>query len=131
MMDLDRALQKSFDDLMAHMTKVQFSMRQLALAVEQDLQFEEELKLTAVIDGELREMSWLFDELRAIESDLISIPETPEDKLLLKKFKLDQKALEKTLQAEHAERFKAERAAAKLAMKAEKLKLAEEAEMKD
>ena len=128
MMDLDKALQKSFDDLMAHMTKVQFAMRQLALAVEQDLEFGEELVLTAVIDNEFREMSWLFDDLRGMESDLISIPDTQEDKDLMKKFKLDQKILEKKLQSERAARFKEERAASKAAMKAEKARIAEETE---
>lgn len=99
------------------MTKVQFALRQLACAAEQDVPYEDELKLSAQMDDELREMAWLFDDLRAIEQDLISLPDTPEDKLLLKKFKLDRKALEKKLQAEHTEKFKAERAASKAAMK--------------
>ena len=129
MVNLDNGLQKVFDDMMAHMTKIQFVMRQLAMAVEQDLPFAAELELSALIMNETREMGWLHDDLHGMQEDLISIPDSPEDKALYKKWKIDQKLLHKTQITEHAEKFKADRAASKLAMKLEKQGLAD-SEMK-
>lgn len=128
--NLDQALQETVDKLIRHMNRIQFELRQLAAAVEQDLPFEEELKMSGQINDELRRMEWLFQDLRAMQDDLISTPDTPEDKLLLKKYKLDQKALEKSEQAKHAEEFRAERAAAKLAKKAALMSIGEDSEMK-
>lgn len=130
MVNLESALQNVFDDMMSHMTKIQFVMKQLAMAVEQDLPFSAELELSALIMNETREMGWLHDDLHGMQEDLISLPDTAEDKALYKKWKIDQKLLHKTVLAAHAEKFKADRAASKLAFKLEKQSL-EDSEMKE
>lgn len=125
---LDQALDETVRDLIGHLNKVQLALRQISVASEQDMKYEDELSLAGGMDDDLREMSWLFDDLRGMQMDLISQPDTPEEKLMLKKWKLDRKALEKKLQGEHDAKFKAEREQSKLALKAEKLRIAEEGE---
>lgn len=122
---LDRALELTVNDLIKHLNHVQLKLRLLASAAEQDMPYGEELKMCSDIDDDLREMGWLFDDLRAMKEDLVSMPEEPEDKALLKTWKAERKELEKKLQAEHAAAFKEERAASKLALKMEKARIAE------
>jgi len=55
-----------------------------------------------------------------VTADLISVPDTADEKALLKKWKIDRKVLEKKLQDEHAVKVREERAASKLALKTEK-----------
>ena len=83
------------------------------------------MDLAANLDSDLRQMSWLFEDLRAFCWDLISIPESSEERAMLKKFKIDQKELERKLQLEHSAKVKAERAASKLALKMEKNSMGE------
>lgn len=119
-MNLEQALDATVRDLQHHLNMVQVHLRTIAATVERDSDFAEELALTGNVDDDLREMGWLFEDLRAFAADLISVPETAEEKALLKKWKIDRKLLEKKLQEEHIAKVREERAASKLAMKAEK-----------
>lgn len=92
----------------------------MASVAEQDLDYEEELKLSWGIDEDLMQMNFLFDDLRAMCLDLITVPETAEEKALAKQFKVNRREYEKRAIAEHAAKFKEERAAAKEALAAEK-----------
>lgn len=127
--DLEQALDETVRELQKHLNMVQVHLRMIAATVDRDPDFSEELKLTGDVDDDLREMSFLFEDLRRFATDLISVPETAEDKALLKKWKIDRKILEKRIQEEHAAKVREERAASKAAMKAIK-ESEEDAEMK-
>lgn len=118
--NLEQALDETVRELQKHLNMVQVHLRTIAATVERDDDFAEELALTGKVDDDLREMSWLFEDLRAFAADLISIPETAEEKALLRKWKIDRKVLEKRLQEEHTAKVREERAASKLALKTEK-----------
>lgn len=118
--NLEQALDETVRELQKHLNMVQVHLRTIAATVERDDDFAEELTLTGKVDDDLREMSWLFEDLRAFAADLISIPETAEEKALLRKWKIDRKVLEKRLQEEHTAKVREERAASKLALKTEK-----------
>lgn len=117
---MEEALDEVVRRLQNHMNHVQLALRQVACVAEQDLDYEEELKLSWGIDEDLLQMGFLFDDLRAMCLDLITVPETPEEKALAKKFKIDRKEYEKKAIAEHVERFKLEREASKAALAAER-----------
>ena len=118
--NLEQALDETVRELQKHLNMVQVHLRTIAATVERDDDFAEELALTGKVDDDLREMSWLIEDLRAFAADLISIPETAEEKALLRKWKIDRKVLEKRLQEEHTVKVREERAASKLALKTEK-----------
>lgn len=129
---LDRALELCVNDLIRHLNHVQLALRSIAAAPEQDLPFNEELDLARKMDDDLRQMGYLLEDLRYMEEDLLSIPETPEDKLLLKTWKTERKVIEKKAYEEHAAQVKEDRLAAKEALKAEKAAMKEsESKMAD
>ena len=117
---MEEALDEVIRDLQNHLNHVQLALRQVASVAEQDLDYEEELKLSWGIDEDLMRMNFLFDDLRAMCLDLITVPETAEEKALAKQFKVNRREYEKRAIAEHAAKFKEERAAAKEALAAEK-----------
>ena len=118
--NLEQALDSTIRDLQSHLNLVQCHLRSIAATVEQDDDFSVELDLTGKMDDVLRSMTWLFDDLRQMAADLISVPETSEEKAQLKIWKVQRKELEKKLQAEHVIKIREERAASKLALKMEK-----------
>ena len=128
LVNLEQALDSTCRDLINHMNHVQLQLRTLAAAPEQDLPYEEELDICTKMDDNLREMSWLFEDLRGYQCDLVSEPSTPEEKSQLKVWKVQRKELEKKLQADHTAKAKEMRAASKLALKIEKARIAEEGE---
>lgn len=120
---LEVALEETIKNLQGHLNGVQLKLRQIAQLCEADPEFKAEVELSDSLDDELREMMWLFDELRQMAYDLISEPETAEDKLFFKHHKAARKLDEKRLQKEHKDRVKADRVAQKAALKAEKATL--------
>ena len=114
--NLEQALDSTIRDLQSHLNLVQCHLRSIAATVEQD--------------DDLRQMGWLFEDLRSFATDLISVPETAEDKSQMKVWKVQRKEIERKLQIEHIAAVKTERAASKLALKAEKLLIREDSEMK-
>lgn len=111
------AMDQVYRELVGHLNHSQLLLRQVALACEQDLPFEEELKIATAFDDDQRNMEFLIDAQRGMMTELISIPDTPEDKILLKKWKIDRKEKERVRQAEHAAQVKADMVAYKLAKK--------------
>ena len=69
--------------------------------------------------------------MRGICLDLITVPETAEEKLLAKKFKLDRKEHERKAIIQHSEKVKTDRAAYKLALKTERMEMVDEGEEKN
>jgi len=122
---MEQALDETVRDLQKHLNLVQCRLREIAAIVEQDNDFKEEVKLSDALDDELRDMSWLFDDLRLMAYDLITIPEDAEDKLWFKQHKQTRKLEEKRIQAEHAQHLKEERAASKAALKLARSTIAE------
>ena len=117
---IEEALDEVVRDLQNHLNHVQLALRQVASVAEQDLDYEEELKLSWSIDEDLLQMGFLFDDLRGMCLDLITVPETAEEKALAKKWKSDRREYEKKAVAEHAAKFKEERTASKAALAAER-----------
>jgi len=116
-MPLEQALDEVVRDLQKHLNSVQVSLRGIAMIVEQDNDFQEEVKLSDMLDDDIREMEWLFSDLRSMCYDLISIPDEKEDKDWFKNHIKERKINEKKLQAEHAAQVKEERKTAKVALK--------------
>ena len=129
--NLEQALDSTIRDLQSHLNMVQVHLRTIAATVEQDDDFSVELDLTGKMDDDLRSMIWLFDDLRQFAADLISVPETSEEKAQLKIWKVQRKELEKKLQATHAIKIREERTASKLALKMEKASLGESKTMEE
>lgn len=129
--NLEQALDSTIRDLQSHLNLVQCHLRSIAATVEQDDDFGVELDLTGKMDDDLRSMTWLFDDLRQMAADLISVPETAEEKSQLRIWKVQRKELEKKLQAEHAIQVKTERAASKVALKLERASLGESKTMEE
>ena len=127
--NLEAALDETVRGLQAHLNLVQCHLRGIAATLEQDDDLSVELKLSADLDDELRSMAWLFDDLRGFATDLISVPDTPAERAMVKKWKIDRKELERKLQAEHTAATKAEKAANKAALKMESASIAEGNEM--
>ena len=128
--NLEQALDSTIRDLQSHLNLVQCHLRSIAATVEQDDDLAVELELSGKLDDDLRQMGWLFEDLRSFATDLISVLETTEEKAQMKVWKVQRKEIERKLQIEHIATVKAERAASKLALKAEKLSIREDSEMK-
>ena len=108
------------------MNLVQLHLRSLAAIVDQDADFKEEVAELDKVDDELRGLAWLFADLRSMGEDLISVPDTKEDKAWFKLHKAQRKLDEKKLEAEHAAQIMEEKKAAKLAMKMQVSSIAED-----
>src|SRR5690606_4204326 len=91
--NLEQALDETCRRIITHMNHIQLQLRTLAAGSEQDLPYEDELDVCAKLDDNLRELSWLFDDLRHMQFDLVSVPSTPEEKNLLKAWKSNRKEL--------------------------------------
>lgn len=122
---LEVALRNTVRDIQKHLNLVECHMIGIAAVLDQDDDYAAELDYLGKIDDELREMTWLFDDLRGFATELISEPEDNEERALLKKWKTTRKELEKKLQIEHAAHIREEKAASKLARKLEKARLGE------
>ena len=120
---MEQALDEVIRDLQKHLNNVQVNLRGIAMIVEQDDDFKEEVKLSDALDDDLRDMQWLFTDLREMAYDLISIPDEPEDKVWFKAHKEERKVNEKKLQSEHSIKIKEERKNAKKALKQMKTSL--------
>ena len=114
---LEQALDEVIRDLQKHLNMVQCKLREIALIVEQDPDFKEEVKLSDELDDNLREMEWLFTDLRSMAYDLISEPYEDEDKAWFKTHKVERKANEKKLQTEHITQLKEDKKKQKQALK--------------
>ena len=125
---MDEMLDQVMRDMTNHINKVQWALRQIAAASEQDLDYTDGLKLSWAVDEDLLQMSFLADDLRGMCLDLITVPETPEEKAAARKFKIDRKEHDRKSIAEHNARIKADRETLKLARKAEKLAMVDEGE---
>ena len=119
--NFEHALDETVRELQKHLNMVQVHLRLISSTVEQDDDLAVELELSGKLDDDLREMGWLFEDLRSFATDLISQPETAEEKSLVKAWKVQRKQIERKLQIEHISTVKAERAVSKLALKMEKL----------
>ena len=129
--NLEQALDSTIRDLQSHLNMVQVHLRLIASTVEQDDDLAVELELSGKLDDDLRQMGWLFEDLRSFATDLISVPETIEEKSQMKVWKVQRKEIERKSQIEHIATVKAERAASKLALKMEKAALGESKTMEE
>jgi len=108
-----------------HLNLVQERLRNIAVIVDQDDDFKEEVKLSDALDDDLREMGWLFEDLRGMAYDLITLPDEPADKAWFKAHKAQRKADEKAAQVAHKTKIAEEREASKAALKVARMTIAE------
>lgn len=125
---LEIQLEEVIKKLQNHLNRTQLHLREIASVCEQDDDLEEELKLSGDLDDDLLNMNFLFDDLRSMCLGLISEPNNKEEREMIKKFKEQRKAHEKSATAAHKARVAAERAANKTARMAS---VAEGKEMQD
>ena len=69
--NLDAALDETVSDLQKHLNMVQVHLRLIA-------------RTSGKLDDDLREMGWLFEDLRSFATDLISQLETAKEKSMVK-----------------------------------------------
>src|SRR5690606_16028941 len=98
--NLEQALDETCRGIINEMNHIQLQLRLLAAAPEQDVEYSTELEMCGKMDDHLRQLSWLFDDLRHMQCDLVSVPSTPEEKNMLKEWRTNRKELEKRLQSE-------------------------------
>ena len=110
---LEIELEEVIKKLQNHLNRTQLHLREIASVCEQDDDLAEELKLSGDLDEDLLNMSFLFDDLRSLALSLISEPNNKEERDLIKAFKEQRKAHEKSTKAAHKMRIAAERAANK------------------
>jgi hypothetical protein len=128
---MEEALDETVRALQKHLNMVQVHLRNIAHVVEQDGEYEEELKLSWAVDEDLLQMGFLFEDLRGMCLDLISVPSTAEEKALAKKFKIDRKEYERKAREANKEKLAAEKAAYKASKKtAQGIKEEPDTEMK-
>ena len=125
---MDAAVDNVMRDLINHINNIQICLRHIAVIADQDADYASELQLSWAVDEDLLQIRFLADDLRGICLDLITVPETPDEKLLAKKFNFDRKEHERQAIVTHNEKVKTERVAYKLALKAEKLAMVDEEE---
>ena len=123
---LDIAIDECVRELQKHLNLLQLHLRSLAAIVDQDAEFKEECAEFDKVDDELREMGWFFSDLRSFGEELISLPDTKEDKAWFKLHKVERKLENKKLELEHAEKITEEKKASKLAMKIQVSSIAED-----
>src|SRR5688572_20691457 len=99
---MEEALDETVRALQRHLNLAQCHLREIAAVVERNEEYEQELKLSWDLDEDLLQMSFLFEDLRMMSLDLISTPQTPEEKALAKKWKIDRKEHERKLISAHA-----------------------------
>lgn len=128
--NLEQALDETVRNLQSHLNLVQCHLRRIAAIADQDADFKDEVEESDKLDDDLRSMTWLFADLRSMAEDLISIPDTPEDKIWFKAHKAQRKLDDKRIEAEHAIKVKEERKASKSALKLQQSVIMEDAEMK-
>lgn len=116
-MPLEQALDDTVRSLQRHLNAVQCHLREIAVIAERDQDFREEIKLSDELDDELREMGWLFEDLREMAYDLCSQPVDAEEKRWFAEHKKERKARDKRLNDEHARQTKEQRKAEREALK--------------
>jgi hypothetical protein len=124
--NLEKALDETVAELQKHLNMVQVHLRCIAATVEQDNDFKIEVDESDKLDDDLREMSWLFDDLRSMAYDLISLPDDEEDKIWFRAHKAQRKLDEKRTQADHKAKAADEKRSAKLALKVARSTIAED-----
>ena len=110
---LEIQLEEVVKKLQNHLNRAQLHLREIASVCEQDDDLATELKLSGDLDEDLLNMGFLFDDLRSLALSLISEPNNKEERDLIKAFKEQRKAHEKSAKAAHKMRIAAERAANK------------------
>ena len=127
--NLEAALDETVRKLQAHLNLVQCALRSLAAMADQDCEFRLEVAESDKLDDELGSMNWLFSDLGSFSEDLVSIPDTADDKIWYKAHKAQRKLDDKRIEAEHTAIMKEERKVGKAALKMAQSSIAEGDEM--
>ena len=88
---IEDAMDSVIAEIQQQLNNSQYSIRQLAMASDQNLEFQEEVKFCDNLQDHLLQIQRLFMDLLDISDQLISIPETKQDKDFWKQHKKDRK----------------------------------------
>jgi hypothetical protein len=90
--DLERALDETVRDLQQHLNMVQCRLRTLAADSERDDDFQEMIGTADMLENDIDDMQWLFQDLRSMCYQIVGPAETAEEKAWLKAHKVVRKA---------------------------------------
>ena len=91
-MCLEEALDEVVRGLQGHLNMVQCHLRTLASDQERGNEFEEMIATADLLEDNIDEMQWLFQDLRSMCYEICGEPETPEERSFLKAHKIERKA---------------------------------------
>ena len=116
---LEEALDQTVRSLQQHLNKVQLQLRMLGVGSDRDDDFEDQIREADVMQDEILEMTWLFDDLSSMAYEIVGLPETKEEKAFLKQHKVERKIHLDKLKTEHKEQKKKEKEEANLSKQLE------------
>ena len=88
---IEDAMDSVIAEIQQQLNNSQYSIRQLAMASDQNLEFIEEVKFVDNLQDHLLQIQRLFLDLIDVSDQLISIPETKQDKDFWKLHKKERK----------------------------------------
>ena len=91
-MPLEQALDETVRGLQGHLNMVQLHLRTLASDQERDNDYQEMIATADLLEDNIDEMQWLFQDLRSMCYEICGEAETPEEKSFLKAHKIERKA---------------------------------------
>ena len=106
---IEDAMDSVIAEIQQQLNNSQYSIRQLAMASDQNLEFQEEVKFCDNLQDHLLQIQRLFMDLLDISDQLISIPETKQDKDFWKQHKKDRKQYIKQKLKEYNDNKKTEK----------------------
>ena len=106
---IDEAIEGTIKDIQEHLNHSQYNIRRLAMCADQNDDFKTEVGIYTEFEDDLLEINHLFYSLLSISDQLVSIPETAEDKAYWKTYKKERKLYKKnkmkSFEAEHKQQM--------------------------
>ena len=84
---IDQAIEGTIKDIQEYLNTSQYNIRRLAMCSEQGEEFKTEVEIYTEFEDNLLEINHLFYSLLSISDQLVSIPETFEDKAYWKQYR--------------------------------------------
>ena len=103
---IDQAIEGTIKDIQEYLNTSQYNIRRLAMCSEQGEEFKTEVEIYTEFEDNLLEINHLFYSLLSISDQLVSIPETTEDKAYWKQYKKERKIYKKNKLKEFETEYK-------------------------
>ena len=107
---LEESLDTTVRELQSHLNSVQCNLRTLAADQDRDPDFKEAIAEADKLEENIVRMIELFDELRGFCYDIVGSPLDMDEKVWLKKHKIERREFFKRMAIDTKERIKAEKA---------------------